>query len=139
MLLKEDVVSVATGISISLTEEEIQEVLEMYPEAQENDPSGTWDLVIENCIHNVVSDRPIKKQRKIQEAREFLKSEGFQTDNLWTAEDVQHKWNCSQEDAIGILYSALTNDATMEQIWMAIDFHAEDSGLELKERHTSRW
>jgi hypothetical protein len=44
------------------------------------------------------------------------------------------RYNCDDdEQAQDILNSALTNDATMEQIWFAIDMVATDDGLELRE------
>jgi hypothetical protein len=56
--------------------------------------------------------------------------EDYQTENLWCVEDVKSKFKCDNDDALEVLESALTNDATMEQIWCAIEFHAEEMGLE---------
>ncbi len=72
-------------------------------------------------------------QKKIEEAKALLKKHGYQVDNLWCVDDVKHKYNCTDEEAYDVLYGALTNDATMEQIWLAIDIHAEADGLEPKE------
>jgi len=66
---------------------------------------------------------------KIQEAKAFLKQNGYYTDNLWSVEDVQSKFECSDDEAQEVLNSALNNDATMEQIWFAIDFHGQEEGL----------
>jgi hypothetical protein len=49
-----DVKFIAASINKTLTEEQINEVLEMYPTEQESDPTGTWNLVIENCIYQVL-------------------------------------------------------------------------------------
>ena len=54
-----------------------------------------------------------------------LKSRGKFVDNLWTTEDVIGKFNCTEDEAQEVLYEALTNEVTMEQIWFAIRFHAE--------------
>ena len=54
--------------------------------------------------------------------------EDYQTENLWSVGDMEN-WDCNDEQALDILHDALTNDATMEQIWFAIDFHAEDRGI----------
>lgn len=70
---------------------------------------------------------------EIEAAKAVLKKNGYQVDNLWCIEDVKSNYDCSDEDAYGIIYAALTNDATMEQIWFAIDFHAEDAGFEKKD------
>lgn len=67
---------------------------------------------------------------KIEEAKAFLKEQGFQTDNLWRVDDVKTKFNCTDEQAQHVLYKALTNGATMEQIWLAIDTAGEEEGLE---------
>jgi len=56
--------------------------------------------------------------------------EDYQTENLWCIEDVKSKFKCDDDDALEVLESALTNDATMEQIWYAIEFYAEEMGLE---------
>ena len=53
----------------------------------------------------------------------------YQRKNLWCVEDVQSKFECTEEEALKVLEQALTNDATMEQIWYAIDVHGEYSGL----------
>lgn len=59
-------------------------------------------------------------------------SQNYQLDNLWHIADVQDNYQCSDDEAMGILESALTNEATMEQIWEAIDYEAEEIGLEKK-------
>jgi hypothetical protein len=53
----------------------------------------------------------------------------YQKENLWCVEDVKSKFKCSKDEALEVLEQALTNDATMEQIWFAINFHAEENGL----------
>ena len=62
-----------------------------------------------------------EKLRDVVEARALLKKKGYFTDNLWTTDDVTENYNCTQEQAQQVLEMALTNDATMEQIWSAID------------------
>ena len=60
-----------------------------------------------------------------------LKERGYFVDNLWKTDDVFRLFNCTSEEAQEVLEQALTNDATMEQIWLAIEFHAEDNELEV--------
>jgi hypothetical protein len=55
--------------------------------------------------------------KEIEEAKATLRKHGYQVYNLWHID----------------LIDALQNEATMTQIWFAIDFHAEFNGLELKE------
>ena len=52
-ITKENVIEVADSISIKLTDDQINEVLEMYPYDQEQDPTATWDLVVENIIYSI--------------------------------------------------------------------------------------
>jgi hypothetical protein len=63
------------------------------------------------------------------ELREELSRRGFYTSNLWHVEDVKVRFNADDDDAQEILDSALTNDATMEQIWLAIEMDADDNGF----------
>lgn len=68
-------------------------------------------------------------QKQIDDARALLKANGFFVDNLWTVDDVKHKYKCTDDVAQDILENSLTNDATMEQIWLSIDTFAEMEGL----------
>jgi len=70
----------------------------------------------------------------VEKAKEVLRREGYFVDNLWHIDDIQYRYNCDDDiQAQEILNAALTNDATMEQIWFAIDMVAEDEGLKLIE------
>jgi len=72
---------------------------------------------------------------EIEKAREVLRSNGYFVDNLWHIEDVialcdndedtKYK-KVTDEEAQRILNNALTNSATMEQIWYAISDQLED-------------
>jgi hypothetical protein len=52
-ITKEDIVGVAERISQTLTEKEIDWILLCYEDAQRQDPSGTWDLVVEDLIYQI--------------------------------------------------------------------------------------
>ncbi len=62
-----------------------------------------------------------------------LKSRGKFIDNLWTTQDVFGRYDCTEAEAQEVLYDALTNDSTMEQIWFAIDLAAYDNELTERE------
>jgi hypothetical protein len=62
---------------------------------------------------------------EIEKAKATLRDAGYFVDNLWHIDDVHGKYACDAETAQGILDDALTNDATMEQIWMAINIGIE--------------
>jgi hypothetical protein len=61
--------------------------------------------------------------------KELLTKRGFYTGNLWQVADVKGMFKCDDDEAQDVLDSALTNEATMDQIWSAIRFHAEYNGL----------
>lgn len=52
----EDVMRVADDLNISLTEQQVNKVLHIYAYEEECDPSATWELIVENCIYNVLND-----------------------------------------------------------------------------------
>jgi muramoyltetrapeptide carboxypeptidase LdcA involved in peptidoglycan recycling len=70
--------------------------------------------------------------KKIEKARKLLEENGFQVENLWCVDDVKSKFKCTDEEAKTVLKKALINDATMEQIWLAIDIVGENEGLKKK-------
>jgi hypothetical protein len=65
----------------------------------------------------------------IEQAKQVLRDNGYYVDNLWSVEDVVSNYNCTDEEAQEVLDGALQNNATMEQIWYAINYHAEEIGL----------
>jgi len=70
-----------------------------------------------------------RKMEAIKYAKSLLKGNGYYIDNLWHVDDVKGKFNCTNEEAQDVLNGALTNDATMEQIWLAIDVQGENNKL----------
>ena len=57
----------------------------------------------------------------IEQAKQVLEDNGYFVDNLWHIEDVRSKSDSiSDEDAMGVLEQALTNDWIMEQINVTI-------------------
>ena len=62
-----------------------------------------------------------KQQREVENARAILRENGFYVENLWHVDDVKGKYECDDDDAYEILDNALSNEATFEQIWLAID------------------
>lgn len=72
------------------------------------------------------------KNQDILNAKQVLENAGYYVGNLWTIEDVQSKFECTDKEAQNVLDEALQNDATMEQIWFAIGFHGEENGLTAK-------
>ena len=50
-LTDEDVINIANNIGVDITQNQVTNILDRYLEAQESDPGATWNLVIENLIH----------------------------------------------------------------------------------------
>jgi hypothetical protein len=69
------------------------------------------------------------KDVSTQDLRQELQLRGYQTDNLWQGDDVQGMYDCTEEEAMKVLIKALQNEATMEQIWLSIEYEAEYKGL----------
>ena len=65
----------------------------------------------------------------IESAKQFLKENGYYTDNLWQVDDVKSKFECTNDEAHEVLDGALNNCATMDQIWFAIEFHGGENNL----------
>jgi len=70
-----------------------------------------------------------EKLNDVANAREFLKSKGYYVNNLWTTGDVNQNYKCSEEVAYEILDRAMHNDATMQQIFFAIDDVCDDLNI----------
>ena len=75
-----------------------------------------------------------EQEIRIDNAKAVLKAAGYFVDNLWHVEDVQAKFDCSPIEAMSVLNRALTNEATMEQIWLAIYVDGDYTGLPFKKQ-----
>lgn len=69
---------------------------------------------------------------KIEQARQTLRSAGYQVANLWHIDDVKGTYNCTDEEAMQVLEDALTNPRIMEEVHYTISVHADDKGLKVK-------
>ena len=54
---RQDVIDVATSIGKVLTDEEVQDITDNYWWNQAEDPTATWDLVVENMVYFVILHR----------------------------------------------------------------------------------
>jgi hypothetical protein len=66
----------------------------------------------------------------VEQAQEFLKEQGYFTDNLWHIEDVKCNFKCTDEEAQEVLNDVLTNDYFFEQTNNTIADTAREKGLE---------
>jgi len=74
-----------------------------------------------------------KKLKDVNQARELLEKNGYFVKNLWHVDDVMSSYNCSEEVAQEVLYSALTNNYMMSVVWETIQDIAIDLNLEEKQ------
>lgn len=60
----------------------------------------------------------------IEQAKKVLRDNGYYVDNLWHIDDVKSlQEDITEQKAQEVLDLALTNEATMEQIWFSIKEH----------------
>lgn len=58
MIVKDDILEVGTRIDVTdLTDLEINKILDEHEVYQNDDPGGTWDLVVEQQIQEIISYR----------------------------------------------------------------------------------
>ena len=50
---EEDIRKVASDLCIGITDEQISQVLQNFDDAVVDDPTSTWDLIVENLIYNL--------------------------------------------------------------------------------------
>jgi hypothetical protein len=84
---------------------------------------------IENGRLQDLSNAQHSKEISIDLLKEELERRGFYTGNLWHVQDIKGMFKCDDDEAQDVLDSALTNEATMDRIWFAIRFHADEYGL----------
>lgn len=71
----------------------------------------------------------------IEQAKEVLRKSGYYVENLWSVDDVKMNHmdangnEITDEMAQTILNNVFKNEATIDQIWFAIDKHSEENGL----------
>ncbi len=68
-----------------------------------------------------------------QEAKDFLRSEGFFVENLWHVTDVQDKFECTDEEAQDVLYWVFSDDYVCDTIQRKIYDVGNNECLEEKE------
>ena len=60
--------------------------------------------------------------------RQELTKRGYYTTNLWRVDDVKEIFSVTDEQAIKILHNSLTNDETMNQVWLSINTFGDMEG-----------
>lgn len=50
----DDVIEVAERLGMSPSITEINQVLRLFDDEAKNDPTATWDLIVENILYNII-------------------------------------------------------------------------------------
>lgn len=79
----------------------------------------------------------LEKLKDVTHARALLEKKGYFVGNLWQVNDVRENYNCTEKEAQQVLNMALTNAATVEQIWYAIDDACDSLTIKPKENENS--
>ena len=53
MVATEDVKRIAKELNLNCSDEQAVQIVNEYPDAQEQDPTGNWTLVIENQLYQL--------------------------------------------------------------------------------------
>jgi len=86
-----------------------------------------------NAINEIKQILTRIDMREEELAREFLKSKGYYVGNLWSIDDVQHNYECTDIEAMGILDKILQSDWLISEVFQMINHYAEENNLKLKE------
>ncbi len=57
----------------------------------------------------------------IESAKQFLKDNGYFTENMWQISDVTDKYNCTKDEAMNVLNEVLNGDRIKQEINETID------------------
>jgi hypothetical protein len=87
-----------------------------------------------NGIHSVdfntaVEAKTLSEARAINNAKEVLRKAGYYMDNLWHLDDVQMLYKCNDEQAMAILEDAVGHEESVEQVFHAIKYKAQELNL----------
>lgn len=64
---REDVLKVANDLGFLISEKQVNQVLERYPSAEDEDPGGTWNLIVEQILYEMEFPKAKYFYREIKE------------------------------------------------------------------------
>jgi predicted molibdopterin-dependent oxidoreductase YjgC len=89
-------------------------------------PSMEVSQMIDEIAEEHLSRNLFLKEASTQDLRNELELRGYQTNNLWHIEDVTQNYDCESEVAQEVLIKAMNNEATIGQVYLAIDIVADE-------------
>ena len=69
---------------------------------------------------------------KVTECLNYLESQGFYVFNMWHVQDVQTKFDCTDEEAQELLEKAVSGEVIIEMINDRISTFGDEMGLKPK-------
>lgn len=64
--------------------------------------------------------------KTIEEAREFLKQNGYYVDNLWHIDDIQQNYDLDDDDSYKVLDRVMQSEYIISNIFEMIDFEIKN-------------
>lgn len=71
--------------------------------------------------HNPINLIKMEAYKKIEEAKQILKQNGYYVDNLWSIEDVKGNHNMDDDDAYEVLDRAMNSEYIVSNIFEIIE------------------
>ena len=94
----EDIKSISNILKMTLTKVEIDKILSIYDGEEENDPTATWDLIVEHCIYSVKGTNII---RQVEEFALYYNME-------------ENRYAVSNESEVSEWFDSYTRDELLE-------------------------
>lgn len=106
----------------------VEQIESLYEKTFGNPIDHYPSMEVSQMIDEIVEEVSTQDLKEVstQDLRNELELRGYQTDNLWHIEDVMLKYDCESEVAQEVLIKALNNEATIEQVYLAIDIVADE-------------
>ena len=122
------------NLEIQLEHLSVEEIESLYEKTFGNPIEHYPSMEVSQMKDEIVQEHLSRylKEASTQDLRNELELRGYQTNNLWHNEDVMLKYDCESEEAQEVLIAALNNEATIEQVHLAIDIVAEMLDLKPK-------
>jgi hypothetical protein len=73
------------------------------------------DIEVQNFV-DLSPSRETMRAIEIENAKQLLRSEGYFVDVLWSTDEVTMNYNCTEEQAHSVLFEAMTDDRTEQQV-----------------------
>jgi len=106
----------------------VEQIESLYEKTFGNPIDHYPSMEVSQMIDEIVEEVSTQDLKEVstEDLRSELELRGYQTNNLWHNTDVMLRYDCESEVAQEVLIKALNNEATIEQVYLAIDIVAEE-------------